>query len=197
LFATKESKMRKPAKSMGKALLSAVLCSLPFAAPLAQTAAPPTGGAAASGTATLSNADKKFVEEAAAGGMAEVELGKLAEQRATNPQVKQFGSRMVQDHGKANDELKSLASSKGVQVPAALPKSKQADVDKLGKMTGADFDKAYMKHMVDDHKHDVSMFEKQSKSGQDSDLKAWAGKTLPTLREHQQLAQTTNASVSK
>ena len=189
--------MRKPGPSLGKGLLSAALCSLTFAGAFAQTTAPPTGGTAASGTATLSHADKKFVEDAAAGGMAEVELGKLAEQRASNPQVKQFGSRMVQDHGKANDELKSLASSKGVQVPAALPKSKQADLDKLGKMSGADFDKAYMKHMVDDHKHDVSMFEKQSKSGQDTDLKAWAGKTLPTLREHQQLAQTFHASVNK
>ena len=145
----------------------------------------------------MSRADMNFMKDAATGGMAEVELGKLAEQKASNAQVKQFGSRMVQDHGKANDELKSLASSKGVQLPATMPKSKQADVDKLGKMTGADFDKAYMKHMVDDHKHDVSMFEKQSKSGQDTDLKAWAGKTLPTLREHEQLAQSTNASVNK
>jgi putative membrane protein len=163
----------------------------------AQSATPPTGGAAASGAAALSHGDKKFIEDAAAGGMAEVELGKLAEQRASNPQVKQFGSRMVQDHGKAGEELKSLASSKGVQLPAALPKNLQAEVDKMGKLTGADFDKAYMKHMVDDHKHDVSMFEKESKSGQDSDLKAWAGKTLPTLREHLQLAQGTHASVNK
>ena len=189
--------MRTPASFLTRTLLSAALCTAAIGAAWAQSATPPTGGAAASGAAAMSHGDKKFVEDAAAGGMAEVEMGKLAEQKATNPQVKQFGSRMVQDHGKANDELKSLASSKGVRVPAALPKSKQADVDKMGKLAGADFDKAYMKHMVDDHKHDVSMFEKQSKSGQDSDLKAWAAKTLPTLREHQQLAQTTNASVNK
>jgi putative membrane protein len=189
--------MRKPAFFVGKGLLTAALCGAALAGVWAQSATPPTGGAAASGAAALSTGDKKFIEDAAAGGMAEVELGKLAEQRASNAQVKQFGSRMVQDHGKAGDELKSLASSKGVQLPAALPKNLQSDVDKMGKLTGADFDKAYMKHMVDDHKHDVSMFEKESKSGQDTDLKAWAGKTLPTLREHLQLAQTTHASVNK
>lgn len=190
--------MGKPASFlMTRMLLPAALCGAAVAGAWAQSATPPTGGAAASGVSSLSHGDKKFIEDAAAGGMAEVEMGKLAEQKAANAQVRQFGSRMVQDHGKAGDELKSLASSKGVQVPAALPKSMQNDVDKLGKLSGADFDKAYMKHMVDDHKHDVSMFEKQSKSGHDSDLKAWAGKTLPTLREHQQLAQTTNAGVNK
>ena len=189
--------MRKPAFLIRKGLLSAALCGVALAGAWAQSATPPTGGAAASGAAALSQGDRKFIEDAAAGGMAEVELGKLAEQRASNAQVKQFGSRMVQDHGKAGDELKSLASSKGVPLPAALPKNLQSDVDKMGKLTGADFDKAYMKHMVDDHKHDVSMFEKKSKSGQDTDLKAWAGKTLPTLREHLQLAQTTHASVNK
>jgi putative membrane protein len=189
--------MRKPVCSLSRALLTAALCGATMGASWAQGTAPPTGGAATGAAAAMSQGDKKFIEDAAAGGMAEVELGKLAEQRASNPQVKQYGARMVQDHGKANDELKSLASAKGVQLPAALPKSKQNDLDKMGKLTGADFDKAYMKHMVDDHKHNVTMFEKQSKSGQDGDLKAWAAKTLPTLREHEQLAQTTHASVNK
>jgi len=189
--------MRKPSCPLSRALLSAALCGAAMGATWAQTAAPPTGGAATPAAAALSQGDRKFIEDAAVGGMAEVELGKLAEQRAGNPQVKQYGSRMVQDHGKANDELKGLASAKGVQVPAALPRNKQNDLDRMSKLTGPDFDKAYMKHMVDDHKHVVTMFEKQTKSGQDGDLKAWAAKTLPTLREHEQLAQTTHASVNK
>jgi putative membrane protein len=184
--------------SKNKFLLCTAACSLATlgATGWAQSATPTTGGATATGAASaMSAADRKFVEDAAGGGMAEVALGKLAEQKASNAQVRQFGSRMVTDHGKANDELKGLASAKGVQLPAAMPKKHQEEADKLGKLSGADFDKAYMKHMVDDHKTDVSKFEKQAKSGSDADLKAWAGKTLPTLQDHLQQAQTVAGTV--
>ncbi len=163
--------------------------------------APAAAGATTSGTnsgmakSDLARGDRKFVEEAAAGGMAEVELGKLAQQKATNEQVKQFGARMVQDHTKANDELKALASSKGVQLPAGPTKSQQRDMDKMNKLSGAEFDRDYTKHMLADHKKDVSLFEKQSKSGKDADLKAFAGKTLPTLQEHLQMVQALNDTV--
>jgi putative membrane protein len=180
--------------------VAAAICGLGLTSVAAwsQAAAPATGGAAASGAAgsSLSAADRKFVDDAAGGGMAEVALGKLAEQKAGNAQVREFGSRMVTDHGKANDELKSLASAKGMQLPAAMPKKHQAAVDKLSKLSGTDFDKAYMKHMVDDHKMDVSKFDKQAKSGTDPDLKAWAAKTLPTLQDHLQQAQATSSAVN-
>ena len=160
--------------------------------------AQPASGAAPSGTSSagssVARADHNFVEKAAKGGMAEVELGNLAQQRAANDQVKQFGARMVTDHTKANDELKSIASAKGITLPAP-GKGEMKDMDKFGKMTGTDFDKAYMKHMVSDHKKDVSLFEKESKSGKDPELKAFAAKTLPTLREHLQLAQQVNDAV--
>jgi putative membrane protein len=145
----------------------------------------------------MSSGDKKFMEKAAAGGMAEVELGQLAQQKASSDQVKQFGARMAQDHSKANEELKQLATSKGVQVPASLDKDAQKDKAKLEKLSGADFDREYMKMMVDDHKDDVSAFEKTAKSGKDPELKSFAAKTLPTLQEHKQLAQTTYDAVKQ
>jgi putative membrane protein len=156
--------------------------------------------ASASAKATskgASKADQSFVEKAAMGGMAEVELGNLAQEKASNPEVKAFGSRMVQDHSKANDELKQIASSKGMQLPTALDKKHRSDIDRLSKMSGAQFDRAYMSHMVDDHREDVADFKKQANSGQDTDLKGFASKTLPTLQEHLQLAQKTNLEVKK
>jgi len=103
----------------------------------------------------------------------------------------------VQDHTRANEELKQLASTKGLQLPTSLDSKHQKDMDRLQKMSGAQFDKAYMSHMVDDHKKDVSDFQKEANSGRDNDLKAFAAKTLPVLQEHLQLAQSTNDAVKK
>ena len=154
-------------------------------------------GAALAQGAAVPAADRAFAEKAAAGGAAEVEGGKVAEQRAANDKVKQFGARMVQDHGKANDELKQLASRKGIEVPADLDSKHQKDVDQLQKKQGAEFDRAYMDHMVKDHKKDVSDFKKEANSGKDPDIKAFAAKTLPTLEEHLQMAESTHAAVKK
>ena len=143
----------------------------------------------------MASGDRKFVEKAASGGMLEVQLGQMAQQKASNDQVKQFGSKMAEEHGKANDELKQIATSKGAQIPATLEKDQQKEVQKLEKLSGAEFDRAYMKRMVSDHKDDVSAFEKESKSGKDAELKSFAAKTLPTLQEHQKLAQTTYDAV--
>jgi putative membrane protein len=145
--------------------------------------------------AQLAGDDRKFVEKAAMHGMAEVEMGKLAQQKAGNEQVKQFGARMVQDHGKANDELKQIASAKGVTLPSAPDKEHQRHMERLSKLSGEQFDREYMKHMVKDHRADVKEFEKQSKGGKDGDIKGFAGKNLPTLQEHLRMAQATEASV--
>jgi putative membrane protein len=146
---------------------------------------------AMSGTSTkVSSADRKFMDKAAQGGMAEVQLGQLATQKANAPEVKQFGQRMVDDHSKANDELKQLASQKGVTLPTTMDKSSQKEYDRLSKLSGAQFDQEYMKHMVSDHKKDVSEFKSEAnKSKADADVKQWAQKTLPTLQEHLTLAQ--------
>jgi putative membrane protein len=128
--------------------------------------------------------DQAFITEAMRGGMAEVELGKLASQKATNDKVKTFGQRMVTDHGKAGDELKSLAASKQITVPTSIDAKHQATIDKFARLSGAEFDRAYVRDMVADHKKDVAAFDREAMSGKDSDVKAWAAKTLPTLREH-------------
>jgi putative membrane protein len=138
-------------------------------------------------------ADAKFMMSAAEDGMAEVELGKLAQSKAANDAVKQFGARMVTDHTKAGDELKGLASSKGVALPAGLDKKHQKQVDELSKSKR--FDHEYMEAMVSDHKKAVSLFRKESKSGKDAQVSAWATKTLPTLEDHLKMAQDTRKAV--
>jgi putative membrane protein len=145
--------------------------------------------------AKLSAADRQFVMKAAEGGMAEVELGRLAASKGTDPDVKAFGQRMVDDHSKANDKLKTIATEEGVTLPTALKGEMKAMHDKLSKASGAEFDKMYMSHMVKDHQKDVKEFEKESTSGKDTDVKQFAADTLPTLREHLQMAQTTATKV--
>ena len=154
-------------------------------------------GAALAQGAAVPAADRAFAEKAAAGGAAEVEGGKVAEQRAANDKVKQFGARMVQDHGKANDELKQIASGKGLQLPSAPDAHDQQEMARMQKLSGAEFDRAYMDHMVKDHKKDIAEFKKQASSGKDPEIKAFAAKTLPTLQEHLKLAEATHAEVRK
>jgi putative membrane protein len=140
-------------------------------------------------------ADETFVAKAARGGMAEVELGKMAADKATSDAVKKFGQRMADDHGKANDELKSLAKSKNITLPSDIGPEHKAVHDRLMKLSGAAFDQAYMKAMVNDHVKDVNEFKMEYKAGKDPDVKAWAGKTLPTLEEHLKMARDTNGVV--
>ena len=153
-----------------------------------------TGGATGeqTGMANLNSQDRDFLMDAAMGGLMEVELGKVAAAQGTSDAVKQFGQRMVDDHGKANTELMTLATSKGITLPTQLDEKHREHVTKLQGMSGADFDRAYSKMMLSDHKKDVSAFEKESTKGTDADLKAFATTTLPTLREHLQMAQALN-----
>jgi len=141
------------------------------------------------------NPDQPFVTEAAQGGMSEVELGRLATKQAKSKAVKAFGQHMIGDHSKANDELKQLAAKKKWDLPNDVGAENKATMDRLSKLSGEAFDKAYMSDMVEDHVKDVSAFEKESKSAKDPDLKAWAGKTLPTLRHHLSMARETAAKV--
>jgi putative membrane protein len=149
----------------------------------------------ATSTSSLTDKDNQFVMKAASGGLMEVELGKLAQAKASNPKVKEFGSMMVTDHSKANDELKSLAQSKGITLPGTMTDEHQKHVKDLGEKTGDDFDEAYMKMMVDDHKEDVDHFEDCSKDSKDADLKAFATKTLPVLQKHLAQAKTIKDAV--
>jgi len=135
------------------------------------------------------NPDEHFVHEAAAGGMLEVELGRLAAERASSAEVKAFGQRMVTDHGKANQQLTRIASSKGMTLARALPADKQRERDMFARLSGAEFDRMYMDHMLKEHKKDVAEFEKQAEKGTDPAIRSFAQQTLPTLREHLTLAE--------
>jgi putative membrane protein len=185
--------------------------ALSFGAALAQTSgsstgstgSPMTGGAAAPaaqpGTGTrntppksqdqLARADRKFIEDAAEGGMMEVQVGQLAESKATDPSVKNFGETLVKDHTKANNELVQLANSKHVDLPAGPSHGERRDIEKMGKLSGKDFDKKFVAMGVKDHEKDIKKFEKASGKVKDPELKAWIDKTLPTLREHLAMAQ--------
>jgi putative membrane protein len=134
-----------------------------------------------------------FVREAAIGGMAEVELGQLAAGKASSDAVKQFAKRMVSDHSKVNAELKALAERKGLTLPTVLDAKHQEARDTLAAMSDALFDRAYMDEMRKGHHQTVSDFRQQSKIGADPDVKGWAASTLPTLQDHMQLADRTNA----
>jgi putative membrane protein len=140
--------------------------------------------AAHTGKPKLSMADQKFVKDAAQGGMAEVELGNLAVQKASSDEVKKFGQRMVDDHSKANDKLKEVASQEGLTLPESPNAAQKATKTRLSKLSGDQFDKAYMNNMVKDHKQDVADFQKESSNGHDEAIKDFASQTLPTLQDH-------------
>ncbi|WP_345953583.1 DUF4142 domain-containing protein [Mucilaginibacter sp. PAMB04168] len=130
--------------------------------------------------------DAQFAVEAANGGMAEVELAKLAQTKATNAKVKEYAEMMIKDHSKANTELMDLAKTKNITLPTTVGADQQTVMADLQKKSGADFDKAYVDAMVKDHDKDVSLFEKASTDAKDPELKSFAVKTLPVLKMHQQ-----------
>lgn len=139
----------------------------------------------ASATANnVNDNDRKFMMEAASGGMMEVQAGQLAAQTASSDRVKAFGNMMVQDHTNANNELRALASSKNVMLSDSMMAKHRQHIDMLKKKTGKDFDKAYMSMMVQDHNEDVSKFQMESNNAADADVKAFTSKTLPVLRTH-------------
>ncbi len=131
----------------------------------------------------------KFSTASAQGGLSEVELGRLAVQRGSNPAVKSFGQRMIEDHSRANDELKTIATRKNITLPLDMNSDQKATMDKLSKLSGADFDKEYMSDMVKDHEADAKEFEHQANKGTDADIKAFAAKTLPMIQRHLQMAR--------
>lgn len=141
-------------------------------------------------------ADQSFIKEAALGGLMEVELGRLATEKASNADVKQFGQRMVDDHGKANQQLATIAQQNNIQVPTALTGKPKADYDRLSKLSGEQFDRAYMQLMVQDHRKDVAEFRRESTRAKDAEVKSFASQTLPTLEDHLKMAEQTQRSLS-
>jgi len=156
------------------------LGSLSFAwSAAAQNRSPSQTGSAASLTAN----DKTFMRKAVKGGMMEVAMGKLASEQGQSADVKKFGERMVTDHSKANDELKSIAEKKGVKLPSKEPSKKWKS------------DKDYMDAMLKDHEKDLAEFQKEAKEGTDPDLKEFAERTAKVIQEHLDLARETQSKL--
>jgi putative membrane protein len=145
----------------------------------------------------LDKSDQRFMEQAARDGIAEVELGKLAAAKGMDEHVKQMGQKLADDHTKANDRLMKLAQSKDVTLPSGLDKSGQDKIGRLSKLSGKDFDKAFMKEVEKDHKKDISEFKKEAKDGKDPDIKSFASEMIPSLESHLNMARgMTNKSAS-
>src|SRR5215203_1685323 len=146
-------------------------------------------------TSSLASADRNFIMKAAQSDLAEIQSGKVAQTKASADAVKAFAARMVTDHTQTSDQLKTMASTRNVPL-ASTPSSKdEKEMKKLGEMSGADFDRAYMASQVRAHRDAVNLFEKQSKSGRDADLKSFAAATLPTLQDHLKMARELEESV--
>jgi putative membrane protein len=200
-------------------LICAVVVAFPFSySVLGQTAPAPTpspasstpsgqsadprvdqqsrNGATEAGPGTSQTSDQHFMKEAAAGGMAEVEMGQMAADKASSPEVKEFGQRMVKDHSQANDQLKQIAMQKGVTLPSSPSAKDEMTKKRLSKMSGEAFDQAYMSDMVKDHQKDIAAFQKESASGKDPDVKQFASQTLPTLKDHLKQAETVSPKLT-
>ena len=144
----------------------------------------------------LSSGDSAFAMKAAQGGMAEVQMGKLAADKASNADVKAFGQQMVDDHTKANDQLKAVAQQENMTLPSDLNPKDQMMYDRLSKMSGSAFDKAYVKNMVKDHEMDVKDFQKESTMGKDEKVKGFATETLPVLQGHLDKIKSINSKMT-
>lgn len=169
--------MQRTIRNLSLSLAVAGLCCL-------SAAAQANNGMNNSSTTRLTPSERTFVHKAAEGGKAEVELGKLATEKASSQQVKDFGQRMVDDHTKANDQLKQVASEEGISLPDRLNAKDEATKARLEKLSGKAFDRAYMRDMVTDHTQDVSEFRTESKMAKDPGIKNFASQTLPTLEDH-------------
>jgi len=140
------------------------------------------------GRGQLSSSDYKFATAAAEGGQLEVDLGNLASQKASNPQVQQFARQMVQDHSKANDQLKAIATKNDATLPVESEKD-QKEMDRLNKLSGAEFDKTYMNLMIRDHKSDLKDFQRESRSSDNTELRTYAGQTASVIQDHLNMAE--------
>jgi putative membrane protein len=173
-------------RSFVQLVMFGLIVSLPTALVLAADKSEPKKS-----TDKLSGADEKFVKEAAAGGMMEVELGKIAADKSANDKVKAFGRKMQEDHGKANEELKTLAANKGIQIPTALEGKHKKTVDRLSKLSGSEFDRQYIRTMIEDHKEDLKAFQREADKAKDPDIKQFSSKFAPMIKSHLEMAQTT------
>jgi putative membrane protein len=145
--------------------------------------------------ATKSAGGESFLKTAAQGQQGEIALGQLATEKASNPDVKQIGAQMIEDHQKASQEVQQLASKEGVRLPIQLSEKHKKKQQELSKLSGEEFDRAYIQYMVQDHKKEVKKFEQNAQQIKDQDVKRWASSAVPVLKEHLQQAQTIAVSI--
>ena len=146
--------------------------------------------AAKSGEAMkVGKSDHTFMTKAAQGGMFEVKMAQVAQEKASSEEVKEFARMIEADHKKANEQLKELAQQKGVNLPEDMGPQHSATVERLSKLSGEVFDHAYVQDQIKDHKKDIQAFKQEGKSGMDSDVKQFAASTVPTLEKHLDRAQ--------
>jgi putative membrane protein len=138
---------------------------------------------------TLSTSDAAFMTKAARGGMAEVQLGELAQRNGSSAAVKRFGQQMVADHGRANQEMVALAQQKQITPPGGIGAEHQRTYDDLAKLRGGAFDRAYAQAMVKDHEDDLRDYRTEAQGGTDPDVRAFAARHVPILEEHFRMAQ--------
>lgn len=154
------------------------------------SAANTSGTGSATSTAPLAAADAQFILKAAEASLFELEVAKLAADKAAGPAVKSFAQMLVDDHTVANDKLKQIASSHGVPLPASMATNKKKELDQLSKLSGVKFDQQFLKMVgIKDHEHDIADFEKASRTAKSDDVKSFAESTLPTLKKHLDAAQ--------
>jgi putative membrane protein len=142
-------------------------------------------------SSSLPRSDARFLQKAAAHGYAEVELGQLAREKAIREEVRQFADRMVADHTKTNAEIQAVGSSNGVKLPAGPDEKHAKEMRKLQKLSGGDFDRAYMKRMVKDHHEDLEHFKREGRTRTPNAVTEFAARNVPILLEHLRLAETT------
>lgn len=172
-------------------LASTSLAALVFAIPaLAQTAPAPAT------PQPLGPEDRNFIQKAAAGGTAEIDFAKMADQKSRNDGVKRFAQRMIRDHTRIGDQLAAIAASDGITVPATMDAEQQARQAELEKMSGARFDRAYIRGQVRDHRETIQLFRHEADSSHDQQLKSFASETLPVLRDHLKMADSVAAEMT-
>ena len=168
---------------------AALALSLGAVPALAQTSSTTTTTDTAAQAGQVAESDQKFAEKAAQDSIAEIDLGELAKERAQSDEVKQFAQRMIDDHGKANEQLEEIAKNKGVALPTEAGEEHSKVRAELADLKGEEFDQKYMAAMAEDHQKAVDLFQKQSEEGQDAELKSFAEQTLPIIKEHLTQAQ--------
>ena len=157
----------------------------------------PSANRPAAGTTGISEGDRKFVAQAVSSGMAEVEITKHTMDKAASAEVQKMAAHLHKDHTHANQELLRIAAQKGMSVPSAPSDDKRAEIDKLLALRGADLDRAVIDKLAAAHRDSIKRYEQQAKDGADADLKAFAAKTAPTLREHLKMVEGIKAAAAE